>query len=151
MGLLLLMLVTALGIVWLRSLFAVVMFSGIFSLSAAALWVILDSVDVAFTEAAVGAGIGTVLGLASLALTRIDEEKRDRLIQFGPLLIAVVTGGALIYGTLDMPRFGDPNAPIHRHVAPDTSRIRSAKPAFPISSPRFWPVIAATTRWVKQP
>lgn len=117
-GLLLLMLVTALGIVWLRSLFAVVMFSGIFSLTAAALWVVLDAVDVAFTEASVGAGIATVLGLASLALTRIDEEKRQRLIQPGPLLIALIAGAALIYGTFDMPVYGDPNAPINRHVAP---------------------------------
>lgn len=112
------MLATAFGIVWLRSLFAVVMFSGIFSLTAAALWVVLDSVDVAFTEASVGAGISTVLGLASLALTRIDEEKRHRLLHPGPLLVALVTGGALIYGTLDMPLYGDPDAPIHHHVAP---------------------------------
>lgn len=112
------MLTTALGIVWLRSLFAVVMFSGIFSLTAASLWVILDAVDVAFTEASVGAGIATVLGPATLALTRIDEERRHRLLQPGPLLIALVTGAALIYGTFDMPVVGDPNAPIHRHVAP---------------------------------
>jgi multicomponent Na+:H+ antiporter subunit B len=118
MGLLLLMLATALGIVWLRSLFAVVMFSGIFSLTAAALWVVLDAVDVAFTEASVGAGIATVLGLATLALTRFDEEKRCRLLQPGPLLTALITGAALIYGTFDMPAYGDPNAPIHRHVAP---------------------------------
>ena len=118
MGLLLLMLATALGVVWLRSLFAVVMFSGIFSLTAAALWIVLDSVDVAFTEAAVGAGIATILGLATLALTRFDEEKRSRLLQPGPLLVALITGAALIYGTFDMPAYGDPNAPIHRHVAP---------------------------------
>lgn len=112
------MLATALGIVWLRSLFAVVMFSGIFSLTAAALWVVLDAVDVAFTEASVGAGIATVLGLASLALAGVDEEKRHRLVQPGPLLVALVTGGALVYGTFDMPMYGDPNAPIHQHVAP---------------------------------
>lgn len=28
-------------------------------------------------------------------------------------------GSALIYGTLDMPRYGDPMAPIHQHVAPE--------------------------------
>ena len=131
MGLLLLMLVTALGIVWLRSLFAVVMFSGIFSLTAAALWVVLDSVDVAFTEASVGAGIATVLGLASLALTRIDEEKRGRLLKPGPLLVAVVTGAVLIYGTFDMPVYGDPNAPIHRHVAPRYIEDSLAKTGVP--------------------
>jgi multicomponent Na+:H+ antiporter subunit B len=30
----------------------------------------------------------------------------------------VVTGLALIYGTIDMPNFGDPNAPANLHVAP---------------------------------
>ena len=35
-----------------------------------------------------------------------------------PLLVGMITGAALLYGTLDMPRFGDPDAPIHRHVAP---------------------------------
>jgi len=34
------------------------------------------------------------------------------------LLVVVVTGAALIYGTLDMPHFGDPDAPVHQHVAP---------------------------------
>ena len=44
-----------------RSLFAAVMLSGIFSLISACLFVIMDAVDVAFTEAAVGAGVSTVL------------------------------------------------------------------------------------------
>mgnify|MGYP000226289873 FL=1 len=43
-----------------RDLFAVVMLGGIFSLLGAAVYVILDAVDVGFTEAAVGAGIATV-------------------------------------------------------------------------------------------
>jgi len=30
----------------------------------------------------------------------------------------VATGAALIYGTLDMPHFGDPTAPVHQHLAP---------------------------------
>ncbi len=32
--------------------------------------------------------------------------------------IVVATGALLIFGTLDMPSYGDPAAPIHRHVAP---------------------------------
>jgi len=35
-----------------------------------------------------------------------------------PLLVSVVTGGVLVYGTLGLPAFSDPQAPIHRHVAP---------------------------------
>lgn len=108
---------TAVAIVRLRSLFAVVMLSGIYSLLAASIFVQLDAVDVAFTEAAVGAGISTVLMLGTLALTSRNE-KIPSYMPMLPLLVVLATGGALIYGTLDMPRYGDPNAPIQKHVAP---------------------------------
>ncbi len=111
------MAVTALALVWLRNLFAVVMLAGVFSLVAAVLYVQLDAVDVAFTEAAVGAGITTVLMLGTLALTTSDEKAAPRKT-LAPFLLVVATGAVLIYGTLDMPRYGDPNAPIHHHVAP---------------------------------
>ncbi len=111
------MAVTALALVRLRNLFAVVMLAGVFSLLAAVLYVVLDAVDVAFTEAAVGAGITTVLMLGTLALTTSDEKAAPRKT-LAPLLLVVATGAVLIYGTMDMPRYGDPNAPIHRHVAP---------------------------------
>lgn len=109
--------VTALAIVRLRNLFAVVMLSGIYSLLSAGLFVVLDAVDVAFTEAAVGAGITTVLMLSTLALTASQEKDKGRHTLV-PLIVVVLTGVALIYGTLDMPRYGDPLAPIHQHVAP---------------------------------
>lgn len=111
------MVVTALAMVHLRNLYAVVMLSGIFSLLSAAMFVVLDAVDVAFTEAAVGAGIATVLMLGTLALTFREERKPQRRAWL-PLAVVLVTGAALIYGTLDMPRFGDPEAPVHQHVAP---------------------------------
>ena len=34
------------------------------------------------------------------------------------MLVVLVTGAALIHGTLDMPDYGDPSAPVHNHVAP---------------------------------
>jgi multicomponent Na+:H+ antiporter subunit B len=112
------MVLTALAFVVVRNLFAVVMLSGIFSLTAAALYVVMDAVDVAFTEAAVGAGIATVLGLATLALIRVPQEKLSTRSHVGPFLVALITGAVLIASTFDMPLYGDPNAPIHRHVAP---------------------------------
>ena len=33
--------------------------------------------------------------------------------------VVLITGAALVYGTLDMPRFGDPSAPIHHHRVPE--------------------------------
>ncbi len=105
------------AIVRLRNLFAVAMLSGIYSLLAATLLVALDAVDVAFTEAAVGAGISTLLMLATLALTT-DREKKPVRNTAIPLIVTVATGAALIYATLDMAPYGDAGAPIHRHVAP---------------------------------
>ncbi len=110
---------TAVAIIMVRQLFAVAMLSGAFSLLSAGLLVTLDAVDVAFTEAAVGAGASTVLLLGTLALTqRRSEETRRR--GTGPALLAVVlTGSALVYATTDMPGFGDPEAPGFRHVVPE--------------------------------
>lgn len=100
-----------------RSLLAVAILFGIYSLLSAVLFVVMDAVDVAFTEAAVGAGISTVLLLATLTLTGWQQPLRvgRNLL---PLLVVSVTGAALIYGTLDMPAYGDPEAPVHQHVAP---------------------------------
>jgi multicomponent Na+:H+ antiporter subunit B len=112
------MVLTALAFVVVRTLFAVIMLSGVFSLTAAALYVVMDAVDVAFTEAAVGAGIATVLGLATLGLIRVPEEMRSRRSHIGPFLVALITGAVLISSTFDMPRYGDPAAPINHHVVP---------------------------------
>lgn len=109
------MAVSAFWLVRLRNLFAVVMLTGIYSLFAAALYVVMDAVDVAFTEAAVGAGIATVLMLGTLSLTK-DTEKVHKKPPLLALLLVLVTGGVLVYGTLDMPRYGDPTAPVHQHV-----------------------------------
>jgi multicomponent Na+:H+ antiporter subunit B len=101
----------------LRSLLAVAMLTSIYSLLSASLFVVLNAVDVALTEAAVGAGFSTILMLATIALTA-DVEKTPRHRPLLPLAVVIATGAALIYGTLDMPRYGDPDAPIHKHVVP---------------------------------
>jgi multicomponent Na+:H+ antiporter subunit B len=108
---------TAIAVLVLRHLLSVAMLSGLYSLLAAAVFVMLDAVDVAFTEAAVGAGVSTVLMLATLALTRTYEKIPMRTPVL-PLVVVMLTGGVLVYATLGMPAFGDPAAPIHLHVAP---------------------------------
>ena len=110
--------VMAIGILRLRNLVAVVMLSGIYSLLSAGLFVTLDAVDVAFTEAAVGGGIATMLMLGTLALTTDKEKAPEGRLRIAPLLVVIATGALLIYGTFDMPSYGDPAAPIHQHVAP---------------------------------
>lgn len=118
MILLTLLVATAVAIIVLRDLFAAVMLSGIFSLLSASLFVVMDAVDVAFTEAAVGAGIATVLMLGTLTQTPTRERPAPRL-NWSALVVVVLTGTALVIGTLDMPGYGDPAAPIHQHVAPE--------------------------------
>jgi multicomponent Na+:H+ antiporter subunit B len=112
------MAVTGLAYIFLRNLFALVMLSGVFSLTAAVLYVVMDAVDVAFTEAAVGAGVATVLGLATLGLIGVTHEKPSQRSFLGPFLLVLITGAVMINATLDMPDYGDPGAPIHHHVAP---------------------------------
>ncbi len=128
-ALLALLAVTALGVVRTTNLFAAVILAGIYSFLSAGLFTVMDAVDVAFTEAAVGAGISTVLMLATLALvgsrikapqlriTEVSVKVPSHRTWF-PLVVVLVTGGILIYGTLDMPPYGNPNNPIHQHVAP---------------------------------
>ena len=112
-----LLVVVAIAIIRLRNLFEVVVLSGIFSLLSACIFTTLDAVDVAFTEAAVGAGISTVLFLTTLSLTSRRAASQYRHSRAG-IVVCLVTGGALVYGTVDMPHFGDPEAPVHQHVAP---------------------------------
>ena len=112
-----LLIALAIYIARLRSLFAAAMLFGIFSLLAAGMQTMMDAVDVAFTEAAVGAGISTVLFLGALGLTT-SQETRPLHHRIPALLVVFGTGCALAWGTLDMPAYGDPDAPINHHVAP---------------------------------
>lgn len=111
--------ITSVAIVRMTNLFAIIMLFGIFSFLSASLFVVLDAVDVAFTEAAVGAGITTVLMLTTIALTKDRHEKPSVSHRpWLPLAVVIVTGAALVYGTVDIPSFGDPKAPAQTHVAP---------------------------------
>ena len=107
----------AIAVTRMTNLFATSVLTGVYSLLMACIFTVLDAVDVAFTEAAVGAGISTVLFLATLSLTT-QREKPQRSPNWKALCVALLTGGALVYGTFDMPHFGDPQAPVHQHVGP---------------------------------
>jgi multicomponent Na+:H+ antiporter subunit B len=100
-----------------RNLFAAVALGSIYSFCMALALLVLDAPDVSMTEAAVGAGISTVLLLGALYLTRIEETPNHR-IALTPLLVSVATGAALLYGAWGLPPWGDPAGPIHQHVAP---------------------------------
>ena len=103
------------------------MLTGIYSFLGASWMFLLDAPDVAFTEAAVGAGISTVIMLATLSLT--TREEKPRRFRLMPLIVVLLTGAALFYATLDMPYYGSPDAPVHIHVAPEyiADRVATAK------------------------
>lgn len=124
-----LLVATAVTVARIKNLWAAVMFTGIYSFLGASWMLILDAPDVAFTEAAVGAGIATILMLATLSLTpRSMHEGRLSSKDFDeapskkspvlPLLVVTITGCALVYGTMDMPHFGAVDAPIQVYPRP---------------------------------
>ncbi len=100
-----------------RDLFAAGMLFAIYSLLSAALFTVLDAGDVALTEAAVGAGISTILVLAVLALARRFEHPTGGHNLLA-LTVVFITGAVLIYATLDLPEFGQPDNPAQVHVGP---------------------------------
>lgn len=109
--------ITAIAVVRNHDLFVSVMLTGIFSLQMAAVFFMLDAADVALTEAAVGAGVATVLMLSALALTDNREALRKGLRLLPAIVLSAVVL-LVISATFDMPRLGDPEAPVHNHVAP---------------------------------
>jgi multicomponent Na+:H+ antiporter subunit B len=117
MALLTMLAVVTIAIIGQRSLFGVVILSSIYSFLIASVLVVLDAVDVAMTEASVGAGISTVLLLAALHLIRTVEMRpvQRRIV---PLAVSIVTGAAMMWGMLVLPPFGEAETPIHEHVVP---------------------------------
>lgn len=114
--LLALLFVIGVAIARLRSLFAIVMLSGLYSLVSATWFVLLDAVDVAFTEAAVGAGLSTALILGAMLLTARTAKVQRKGAGLAPFLVVLATGVMLIYATVDLPALGDPNSPANAYV-----------------------------------
>ncbi|PHR59166.1 MAG: cation:proton antiporter [Robiginitomaculum sp.] len=116
LGLMAMLIVVAFAVVRMRSLFAIVMLQGVYSLLSAAWFVSLDAVDVAFTEAAVGAGISTVLMLGAMLLTDRNAKPISVRQKMGPFLIVVVAGLAMFYAIGDMPAYGDAMSPANAYI-----------------------------------
>ncbi len=73
--LLILVFISAVGAITVKDLLASVILLGAYSLFMCLLWVEMGAVDVAFTEAAVGAGISTVLMV--VAVFKTERRSRD--------------------------------------------------------------------------
>ena len=117
--LLLLLLVTAAGAILVKDLMSAVLLLGSYSFFLSLTWAWLGAVDVAFVEAVVGGGLGTVLFL----LTLIGTAPKDTRLRRPPpsaitLIVFPLLGLLLLYAANDLPEFGDPNSPASVHISP---------------------------------
>jgi multicomponent Na+:H+ antiporter subunit B len=91
-----------------------------YSLFVSLLFANLGAVDVAFVEAALGAGLTGILFVAAvLRTTRRAEPGPSRGARWPTLAIVAAFVGLLLYASTDLPDRGDPLAPANTHLAPD--------------------------------
>ncbi|MET0546593.1 MAG: DUF4040 domain-containing protein [Caulobacterales bacterium] len=115
-ALLVLMIAAALAVVRTTNLFAVAILSAVYSLLCAVWFVVMDAIDVAFTEAAVGAGISTVLYLGALVHTGDRARRLGFMRLLGGAAAALLFGLAFILLVPFTPVFGDPQSPANTQV-----------------------------------
>ncbi|MDA9714715.1 DUF4040 domain-containing protein [bacterium] len=115
-----LMLTIAFFIINTRKVISTILLAGTYSLVAALMFVSLDAVDVAFTEASVGAGISTILFLAALSyLPKEETEERFNIKHIYAICICTLVAGLLIWASYDLPLVGQLENPVHQHLAQD--------------------------------
>ena len=116
LSILLLLVGTAFIVARTHNLFSVACLAGILSLLAASLYVILHAPDVAFTEAAVGAGISTIFFLITISVV---EEQRiyTATMKIPALVLSLIVGVLIYYSMLDLPKLNDPDLALHAYVA----------------------------------
>ena len=112
------MLAIAIALLKARTVIYTVLLTSAYSLVASLMFITLDAVDVAFTEASVGAGISTILFLAAMAFLPKKEEKNVTNQAF-PALLCLTLGGVLIWCSFDLPEIGLATSPIHQHIVPE--------------------------------
>lgn len=100
-----------------RDLLGASMVFGIYSFLICLLWAVMGAVDVAFTEAAVGAGVSTVILVATVYHTRrvTGGHKRASGMKLLSLLLMLVLGGVLLHASGDFPALGDAHSPANDH------------------------------------
>lgn len=112
------MLITALAAGLTRSLLASTLYLSAFSLLMAVIYLMMDAPDVAITEAAVGAGASTIFMLGALSLLPKENTPSPWPTRLLGLVAVSLLAGIFFYVALDMPSYGDIEAPAHQHVAP---------------------------------
>ncbi|WP_049987601.1 DUF4040 domain-containing protein [Halobellus rufus] len=103
----------ALAAILLRDVLNAIIAFGAFSFGISVAWVLLAAPDVALTEAAVGAGITTVLFLVTIAKTvRPAGERLLETVEWRSVAVVAVLVGALLTTVRSLPAVGAADAPV---------------------------------------
>ncbi len=114
-------LICAVASISLKDLLSAAIVFGAYSFVMCLLWTEMGAVDVAFTEAAVGAGVSTVFFLAAVLHTsrQVKPRRHGRFFyKFIGAAAALAIGGVLLAASADFPTWGDPASPASIHVSP---------------------------------
>ena len=99
-----------------RLLIEVIVLSSVYSALLTAIFVSLDALDVAMTEAAVGVGVTTTLFLATLKLVGNNADSFKKL-SYISLFLSLGVALLLVIGIAGLPPFGEAETPIHQHLS----------------------------------
>lgn len=126
--LLTLVVICGFGTVSARGLLSATIIFSAYSFLMCLLYAEMGAVDVAFTEAVVGAGISTIFFIAAifrstrrspLIIRGVDDPHhfKDQGLKVLPLALSFITGALLFYGMADFPMWGDPGSLPNTHVS----------------------------------
>jgi multicomponent Na+:H+ antiporter subunit B len=116
-----LIVICAFATIMVKDLLSAAIIFGAYSFLMCILWTEMGAVDVAFTEASVGAGVSTVLFIAAVHQTsrKVKPRKSGRWLSKAVALLAtLLTGLVLIIAEADFPGFADQFTPASLHVSP---------------------------------
>jgi len=111
----------AFATIMVKDLLSAAIIFGAYSFLMCLLWTEMGAVDVAFTEASVGAGVSTVLFIAAVYQTtrRVKPRRSGRwLAKAIALMATLLIGLVLLIAEADFPGFGDALTPASLHVSP---------------------------------
>jgi len=111
--------ISAFSALWIRDLMSATIAFGTYSFLMCLIWTGMGAVDVAFTEAAVGAGISTVFIIAMVYNTKrtITFNPWDLGLKSVAAVVVIGTGVLLLSALPDFPAWGDPHSPANANVA----------------------------------
>jgi multicomponent Na+:H+ antiporter subunit B len=116
-----LIIICAAAAIMVKDLLSAVVIFGAYSFLMCLLWTEMGAVDVGFTEAAVGAGVSTVLFIAAVFRTTRQVKAtgtKQNILKLIGLTASLVTGIVLLFAVNDFPGWADPESPASIHVSP---------------------------------